>query len=1035
VAEATRPDSAPERPPTDVRTFLIADVRGYTRFTQERGDEAASVLAARFAHVVRDVVPEYDGELLELRGDEALCVFGSARQALRAAVALQRRLRTPDGDLSFPLGVGIGLDSGEAVPTEGGYRGGALNLAARLCATATGGEILATETVVALSRRVDGIRFAQGRTLRFKGIDAPVRVIQVVPEIPFPALPQATRTRARWQWASLAALLVVVAVVLAVALVVSSRRSSQALVVPGNRVAVFGSDGHLTETINLQRAQPTGLAVLGDSIWVSVGAQGRVFYERLHPLEFSPITVGSQPAGIAASPSGVWVANSGDGTVSEINPSVPQTEAAPIFVGNGPDGVVVARRAVWVTLSVDGTVAKIDPAKGRVVKRIEVGADPTSITYGSGRLWVTNESAGTVTPVDLSTGAPDTPIPVGSGPTGITANAGSVWVTNSLDDTVTKIRASDGRVVWTRSAGGHDPRAIAFRDGTLWIACQGSGALTRLAASTGDVKGSTTLGSDPSGVWATASGTLAATVPPPAGHRGGTLTIATWPLNPLGYPVSIDPQSGWAYQSEVWNLLAMTNDGLVGFKRVGGPDGENVVADLAEALPVVGDGDRTYTFTMRCCVRYSTGQLVKPADIRYALERTFELNPTAPGGVVLPPASYYQDIEGASRCIATPRTCDLAQGISVTGSAITFHLTRPDPEFLDKLALPFADAVPQSITPHDVMHTPVPATGPYRVRTFGDHGATLVRNQEFHEWSADAQPAGFPNRIVYKVIGNQTDTRSAVQRVRAVENGSADLLWTSPPPSTIRTLETTYLTSLHPSALAEVSVVVLNASRPPFNSPLARRAFSLALDRGHMVSLGGSPNARPTCQFLPPNTPSYQPYCPLYKGGDPSATPDLRQAQRLVSASHTRGDLIRIWAASSAPPFPVETAYARNLLTRLGYKVRLDTKGGSNDNIEPPRGEAIDYPSAGALFEFMFGATPAIRRVEALEATDPLRAAQDWTRLDQQFTKTIPVAQGKVALVPIWTNLAAGFTARRVADYLFSQAPGSTPIIDQLWVR
>jgi class 3 adenylate cyclase len=39
-----------------IRTFLIADVRGYTLFTQERGDEAATKLAARFAEVAREVV-------------------------------------------------------------------------------------------------------------------------------------------------------------------------------------------------------------------------------------------------------------------------------------------------------------------------------------------------------------------------------------------------------------------------------------------------------------------------------------------------------------------------------------------------------------------------------------------------------------------------------------------------------------------------------------------------------------------------------------------------------------------------------------------------------------------------------------------------------------------------------------------------------------------------------------------------------------------------------------------------------------------
>ena len=60
-----------------IRTFLIADVRGYTLFTQERGDEAAAKLAAKFADMVREVVEARGGILLELRGDEALCVFSS----------------------------------------------------------------------------------------------------------------------------------------------------------------------------------------------------------------------------------------------------------------------------------------------------------------------------------------------------------------------------------------------------------------------------------------------------------------------------------------------------------------------------------------------------------------------------------------------------------------------------------------------------------------------------------------------------------------------------------------------------------------------------------------------------------------------------------------------------------------------------------------------------------------------------------------------------------------------------------------------
>ena len=174
MANTLPPDGpSPERAAQDVqiRTFLIADVRGYTLFTQERGDEAAAKLAAKFADIAREVIEGRGGTLLELRGDEALCVFSSTREAIRAAVDLQQRfveetLEQPE----LPLTVGIGLDAGEAVAVQGGYRGGALNLAARLCGQARAGEILASREVTHLARRLDGIRYEDRGPLTFKGI-------------------------------------------------------------------------------------------------------------------------------------------------------------------------------------------------------------------------------------------------------------------------------------------------------------------------------------------------------------------------------------------------------------------------------------------------------------------------------------------------------------------------------------------------------------------------------------------------------------------------------------------------------------------------------------------------------------------------------------------------------------------------------------------------------------------------------------------------------------------------------------------------
>jgi class 3 adenylate cyclase/tetratricopeptide (TPR) repeat protein len=167
---------------SEIRTFLIADVRGYTRFTLENGDAAAARLASRFAELAHEVVDAYGGEVVELRGDEALAVFTSARQALWAGTALQERfIAAQIVDPSLPLHVGIGIDAGEAIPVEGGYRGAALNLAARLCSIAERGEVLCSESVVHLARKLEGLEYRPRSMVMLKGFAEPVAVVQVVP--------------------------------------------------------------------------------------------------------------------------------------------------------------------------------------------------------------------------------------------------------------------------------------------------------------------------------------------------------------------------------------------------------------------------------------------------------------------------------------------------------------------------------------------------------------------------------------------------------------------------------------------------------------------------------------------------------------------------------------------------------------------------------------------------------------------------------------------------------------------------------------
>jgi class 3 adenylate cyclase len=171
-------------PHAPVRTFLIADIRGYTRFTEEYGDEASARLSAKFSDLVRESVQVRAGTLIEIRGDEALAVFDSARQAIRAAMDLQKQFaEETDADSDLPLRVGIGIDSGEAIALEdGSFRGAALNVAARLCALAHGGEVIVSQGTTHLAGRLPGVRYIDRGRAHLKGIADPIRVIRVAPE-------------------------------------------------------------------------------------------------------------------------------------------------------------------------------------------------------------------------------------------------------------------------------------------------------------------------------------------------------------------------------------------------------------------------------------------------------------------------------------------------------------------------------------------------------------------------------------------------------------------------------------------------------------------------------------------------------------------------------------------------------------------------------------------------------------------------------------------------------------------------------------
>ena len=456
--------------------------------------------------------------------------------------------------------------------------------------------------------------------------------------------------------------------------------------------------------------------------------------------------------------------------------------------------------------------------------------------------------------------------------------------------------------------------------------------------------------------------------------------------------------AGWKRAS----FSRLAYDTLVTYEAAPGPDGLRLVPDLALQIPAPTDGGRTYSFRLRQGIRYSNGALVKASDFRYALERLFALG--SPG------ASFYSGLVGGGACQDHPGNCDLSQGVVTNDEAglVVFHLTAPDPDFLDKLT-PFAYAapVPPGTPERDMGLTPVPGTGPYRIARVTPREVVFERNPYFREWSHAAQPEGNPDEVIWRILFSEQDVE------RQITQGTADWTWQSIPPTDLHALEVEDPSEVRSNPSFVVEFIPLNTRVPPFNSLLARRALNFAIDRRKIMEMYGGPTvATPSCQPLLPGLLGYQRYCPytLHPTRDGAWTaPDLTLAKTLVVASGTKGDMVTVWGSSDEGAIPPEeAAYITNVLRSLGYRARLhmvpigsitqpmwarfqiSVEGDWNPDYPAPSGFLPSFFSCNGGQDNGYYCNPAIDRemTEAtlLELQSPAQAAAVWTEVDHQLT-------------------------------------------------
>jgi peptide/nickel transport system substrate-binding protein len=411
---------------------------------------------------------------------------------------------------------------------------------------------------------------------------------------------------------------------------------------------------------------------------------------------------------------------------------------------------------------------------------------------------------------------------------------------------------------------------------------------------------------------------------------------------------------------------------------------------------------------------------------------------------------------GADKCLKTPATCDLSKGVVIDNKAgtITFHLTKPDAEWLDKLAVPHASVLPWG-TPNKDMGTKLPpSTGAYMFTKYDpNHELVLSRNPHFKQWSVDAQPDGFVDKIVQKF------GLSVEAEVTQVENGQGDFLFDFPPADRLNEIGTKYPEQVHINTLFADWYLPMNVNLPPFNNKLARQAVNWAIDRNAAVRIFGGPKtAVPACQMLPPGFPGHVDYCPYTKnpGAGKWSAPDLAKARALVKQSGTAGAKVAVVGADDETTKAMAT-YIQSVLNSIGYKatVKALSSNISFTYIQNTKNKVQisvtqwyqDYPQASDFLNVLLGCDSfhpgsdtsinisgycnkavdaEMKKALGLGITNPPAALKLWAKVDKQTTDD-------AAQAVLFNPRLIDFVSKRVGNYKWSAQ--FYMLVGQVWVQ
>ena len=162
-------------------TIFFSDIRGFTDYTEQFGDEAAYRILREHNVIVRKQIEAFGGVVVKTQGDSFMVAFKTARGAIQCAIAIQRAITESDQNQAGPrIAIGIGINTGEPIQEGGDYFGSMVNLTARICASAGPGQILVAETTRHVAGRIEAVEYVDRGLHELKGFPEAKRLCEVI---------------------------------------------------------------------------------------------------------------------------------------------------------------------------------------------------------------------------------------------------------------------------------------------------------------------------------------------------------------------------------------------------------------------------------------------------------------------------------------------------------------------------------------------------------------------------------------------------------------------------------------------------------------------------------------------------------------------------------------------------------------------------------------------------------------------------------------------------------------------------------------